>query len=394
MKEEAFREFTCAKDNFIRLTDSTAVAFLDLHIAQCYLYKEDYIIAKDWLVKTLKNSYARDYVLRDVYFEMAKVETYTSRNYSKALEYINNSIHYTSDKRRLAGTYAQKAVLFQERGQLDSAWHYYHCSLECYPVHTTRAFNYKQMILLAPLLGKVDSISTFIQRHDIYLDSIYIVSNQQAIRQVTNDHRVEMKQRRLEEQHRRLLFIGTTLFFILCLVLLVLYFYHRNKNSRKTIALQNAIRQSNVVLMNLVVPSAEDDELTAVSLESLKNPDAYISLFRLGCHLLDPKAMADMKKLTVVSRGAEADAIRRKITDALDQAFVELMTVLKMVSPSLNKHDLQYIVSRMLGLDDKQIQVIQDTYDSTFRMRRNRLNKKLPAELRVKLLEPVVPLGN
>ena len=250
------------------------------------------------------------------------------------------------------------------------------------------------MILLAPLLGKVDSISTFIQRHDIYLDSIYIVSNQQAIRQVTNDHRVEMKQRRLEEQHRRLLFIGTTLFFILCLVLLVLYFYHRNKNSRKTIALQNAIRQSNVVLMNLVVPSAEDDELTAVSLESLKNPDAYISLFRLGCHLLDPKAMADMKKLTVVSRGAEADAIRRKITDALDQAFVELMTVLKMVSPSLNKHDLQYIVSRMLGLDDKQIQVIQDTYDSTFRMRRNRLNKKLPAELRVKLLESVVPLGN
>ena len=394
MKKEAVQELQYAKQNYIRLADSAAVAFVDLCLAQCCLYKKDFASAREVLKCVFCNPYAHDYVIRDAYFELAKVETYASKNYTKALEDIENSILYTTNKKRLAGTYNQKAVIYQEQGRFDSAWYYYHRSLDCYPVYTTFAFNYRQLVLLAPVLGKTDSIHIYIQQHDVYLDSIYIVNNQQSIRQVMNDHRVELEQQRLNEQHRRLLFGGIAVFVVLCLSLLTLYLLHRNRNNRKTLAIQQAIRQNNVALMNLTVPSEEEKEGTAVCAKSLTDPEAYVRLFRLGRQLLNPEIMEEIKKLNIVSGGEEADRIRKHFADALDQSFVELMMMLRLAVPSLNKRELHYIISRMLGLDDRDIRTIQKTEDSTFRSQKMRLRQKFPAELIEKLLLPIEDTNN
>ena len=394
MTKEAIREFQSAKQNYIRLADSAAVAFVDLRLAQCHLYKEDFASAKEVLNHVFGNPHARDYVIRDAYFEWAKVETYTSKNYGKALEDIETSILHTTDKRRLAGTYNQKAVIFQEMGRNDSAWYYYHRSLDCYPVYTTFAFNYRQMAILAPQLGKADSIEFYIQQHDHYIDTLYAISNQQAIRQVMNDHRVEMEQQRLEEQHRRLLFGGIAVFVVLCLSLLTLFLLHRNRINRKTLALQQAIRQNNVALMNLTVPSEEEKESAAVSAKTLTNPETYVRLFRLGRQLLDSEMMEEIKKLNIVSGGEDADRIRKRFADALDQSFVELMMMLRLAVPSLNKRELHYIISRMLGIDDKDIRTIQKTEDSTFRTQKMRLRQKFPAEIIEKLLLPIEDANN
>ena len=394
MTHEAAQEFHSSKQNLIRLGDSTAVAFLDLSLARCCLYREEYASAKEWLERVIHNPHAGDFVVKASHFEMAKVEAYHVHDYAKAHEYLDYNICHTIDKSILSGVYGLKAVAFQEQGKLDSAWCYYHRSLSCRPDYASLAYDYRQMAVLAPQLSKADSIAYYVRLYHTYIDSLYIISNQQTIRQVENDHRVEMEQQRMENEHRRMLIVGIAVLVIVCLILWTLFLYHRNRNNRKTIALQEAIRQSNVVLMNLTVPAEEERESTSINAEALANPDAYISLFRLGKNMLDAEAVEKLKKLNAISGGTEADSIRQNYEAALDHAFVELMMMLKLVSPSLNKQDLQYIISRMLGIDDKLIQVIQNTYDSTFRMRRNRLNKKLPDGIREKLLSPVTPVAD
>ena len=359
-----------------------------------YLYKEEYAIAKQHLERALSNPHARGYVINDAHFELAKIEAYDNHDYVKAHENLDYKISHTKDKSALCGSYSLKAFIFQEQNQLDSAWHYYNRSLSCQPAPASFAYDYLQMASLASRVGKADSIQYYIQRHDHYIDSLYAISNQQAIRQVMNDHRVEKEQRRLEEQHRRLLFGGIAVFVVLCLSLLTLFLHHSNRINRKTLALQQAIRQNNVALMNLTVPSEEEKEGTAVSAKTLTNPETYVRLFRLGRQLLKPKRMEAIKKLNIVSGGEEADRIRKRFADALDQSFVELMMMLRLAVPSLNKRELHYIISRMLGLDDKDIRTIQKTEDSTFRSQKMRLRQKFPAEIIEKLLLPIEDANN
>ena len=390
MIREAAHEFQSAKQNLIHLGDSTAVAFLDLSLARCCLYREDYASAREWLERVLHNPHASQYVFTVAHFEMAKVEIYYNHDYPKAHEYLDYDIRHTINKNELVGNYCLKAIIFQEQEELDSAWHYYQRSLDCQSSPATFSNVYRQMAILAPRLGKVDSIAYYVRGYHTYIDSLYIISNQQAIRQVENDHRVELEKRRIEDQHRRLLVGGIAVFVVLCLSLLTLYLLHRNRNNRKTIALQQAIRDSNAVLINLSAPAEDGKETTAIKGEALVNPETYISLFRLGRQTLDPKVLTRLKRLDIITNGAEADDIRRDYEQALDHAFVELMMILQLAGPSLNKQDMVYLISRMLGMDDKRIQVIQDTYESTFRMRRKRLYDKLPHNL----VEELLSFGN
>ncbi|MBR3022174.1 MAG: hypothetical protein IKH59_07410 [Bacteroidaceae bacterium] len=386
---EAANEFRSAKQNLIRLGDSTAVAFLDLSLARCCLHKENYASAREWLERVLHNPHASRYVFTIAHYEMAKVEIYFTKDYAKAHEYLDYNIQHTVNKKELPGTYCLKAMTFEKQASFDSAWHYHHRSLDCWSNYSTSALNYRQMAILAPQLGKADSIADYVRRYHTYIDSLYIISNQQTIRQVENDHRVEMEQQRLKEQHRRLLFGGIAVLVVLCLSLFTLYLLYRNRNNRKTLALQQAIRQNNVALMNLTVPSEEEKDGTAVSAQTLTNPEAYVRLFRLGRQLLNPEIMEEIKKLNIVSGGEEADRIRMHYADALDQSFVELMMLLRLAVPSLNKRELHYIISRMLGLDDKDIRTIQKTEDSTFRSQKMRFRQKFPAELIERLLLPI-----
>ena len=391
MNREAIHELQSAKQNLIRLGDSTTVAFMDYKLGQCRLYLHDHFSAKSYFEAAISNPYAKNSSVSESYYELAKVETYDLHDYAKANQYLDYNISH-SVSRKQSGTYSLKAFVFQEQGFLDSAWHYYNRSLSCTPNLASFAYDYLQMASLAPLLGKTDSIGYYVQMHDKYVDSLYFVNNQQAIRQVTNDHRVEMEQQRMEEQHRRLILLVSALCLVLGLLLLALFTYLRYLNKKKKLEIQDAIRQGNVEAMNLSTLSEEETneeeskEHDIIKHENVANTDAYIRLFLLGKKLLDPKAVDNLRKLSVFVKGEEANKVREDYLNALDHAFVELMMMLKLAAPSINKMELVYIISCMLGLDDKQIRIIQDSSESAYRTRKTRLKNKLPRELTEKLL--------
>ena len=391
MNHEAIQELQSAKQNLIRLGDSATVAFMDYKLGQSTLYLHDHFTAKKYFEAAINNPYARKANVSQSYYELAKVETYDLHDYAKALEHLDYNISHTSGN-KLAGTYNLKAVIFQELGQLDSAWHYYNRSLSCYPNHASFAYDYLKMASLAPQVGKADSIDYYIQMHDWYTDSLYYVNNQQAIRQVANDHRVEVERLQMKEEHRRFVLMVSALSLVLVILLLALFVYLKYLNTKKKLEIQDAVRRGNVEIMNLSTPVGEEasnggasETHDLIKYENVTNADVYICLFRLGKKLLDPKVVSNLRKLKIYVGGSEVEQIRKDYLEALDQAFVEMMMMLKLAAPTINKMELVYVISRMLGLDDRLIRTLQNSSESAYRTRKVRLKNKLPSELAEKL---------
>jgi len=417
MEKEAIHEFQCAKQNFIFLSDSAAVAFQDLKISQCYLYDENDILAKEYLERVFGNPFARDIILNNAHFEMAKIEAYDNRNYTKAREHVDYNIHHTSNKRKLAGSYSLIADIFYYQNKLDSAWHYDNQSLTCQPVPATFAYVYLQMAALAPKVGRSDSIEFYIQQHDHYVDSLYAISNQQAIRQVMNDHRVELEQRRLEEQHRRLLSmlsLAALALVILVMAVLIWSLSTANRKKKQYIEVTDQLKQARMQ------EERQKTELTAAREEAEKLKTAYQD----ACSRVEELEMQHEKE-GAYSEGADTALAKRALMLAdyenriricagqfrqgfswtfvqkylhgsehslrkderiavrhdLNVCFTDYYEILQAEGKKVNHAEKTVSACYILGLKSEESGEMLGLSDATVRQEKYRLKDKLPADL-------------
>ncbi len=417
MEKEAIHEFQSAKQKFIFLSDSAAVAFQDLKISQCYLYDENDILAKEYLERVFRNPFARDIILNNAHFEMAKIEAYDNRNYTKAREHVDYNIHHTSNKRKLAGSYSLIADIFYYQNKLDSAWHYDNQSLTCQPVPATFAYVYLQMAALAPKVGRSDSIEFYIQQHDHYIDTLYAISNQQAIRQVMNDHRVELEQRRIEEEHRRLvltLSLAALALVIVVLAVLIWSLGTANRKKKQYIEVTDQLKQARMQ------EERQKTELTAAREEAEKLKTAYqdarsrveelekqhgkedaysegadTSLTKRALTLADYEGRiricADQFRQglswTIVQKylhGAEHSLRKEEriaVSHDLNVCFTDYYEILQAEGKKVNQTEKTVSACYVLGLKAEEIEEILAFSDSTIRVQKHRLKEKIPADL-------------
>ena len=397
MNCEAAHEFQSSKQNLIRLGDSTAVAFLDLSLARCCLHKENYASAREWLERVLRNPHASQYISTVAHFEMAKVETYYIHDYAKALEYIDYDIRHTPNKKGLTGTYSLKAATLQEQGSLDSAWHYYHCSLNSQSSPATFSYVYRQMAILAPQLGKADSIADYVRFYHTYIDSLYIISNQQAIRQVENDHRVEMEQRRLEEEHRLLVLTVSLTALVLVILVLAVLVWSLNLANRKK---QQYIQISDQLKLAQMQEERQKAELAKVKAEAEKLKNVYhdalqhineqetlsstdyenriricVNQFRKGLSWqLVQKYLHGSEHFL---RKEERAAIRHDI----NVCFTDFYEILRAEGEKVNQTEKMVSACYILGFKTEETEEILGFSDSTVRVQKHRLKEKLPQDL-------------
>jgi hypothetical protein len=397
MTREAAHEFQSAKQNLIRLGDSTSVAFLDLSFARCWLRKADYASAREWLECVLQNPYASQYVFTVAHFEMAKVEAYYDRNYAKAHEYLDYDIQYNTSKIDLNGAYSLKAFAFQEQGRLDSAWHYYHRSLGCRSNFSTFAYNYRQMAILAPQLGKADSIADYVRLYHTYIDSLYIISNQQAIRQVENDHRVEMEQQRLEEEHRRLvLTLSLTALALIILVLVVLVWSLNLANRKK----QQYIQISDQLKLVQMQEERQKAELAKVKEEAEKLKNVYHDALQ---HINEQETLSStdyenriricvnqfrkglswqlVQKYLHGSEHSLRKEERATIRHDINVCFTDFYEILQTEGKKVNQTEKVVSACYILGFKTEETEEILGFSDSTVRVQKHRLKEKLPQDL-------------
>ncbi len=397
MNSEAFQELQCAKENFIRQGDSIVVAFLDLKMAQCKLNQHDHLAAHRMLEQVLRNPHSGSIVISDAYFELAKVETYDFQDYAKALDYLDCSIRHTPQKRRFSGAYSLKAVIFQEKGQLDSAWHYYHRSLSCLPDLASFAYDYLQMASLAPQVEKTDSIQYFIQQHDHYIDSLYAISNQQAIRQVMNDHRVEMEQQRMENEHRRL--IGTLILCALALVTVVLAVLAwslnlANRKKKQYIHISDQLKKAQMQeerqKTELAKAKEEAERLKTAYQGALQHineletisPTDYESRIRI-CVNQFRKGLSWQLVIKYL-HGSEhclKKEERAAIRHDLNVCFTDFYEILQTEGKKVNQTQKMVSACYILGFKTEETEEILGLSDSTVRVQKHRLKEKLPQDL-------------
>jgi len=417
MMTEAIQELQYSKQNLIRLTDSSTIAFLDLRLAQCYIYKENYTTAEEYLKKTLENSYAWDYVIADAHFERAKIEAYLYHNYTKAHSYLDYKILHTQDRKSLPGSYSMKGRVFEHQSQLDSAWHFYNRSLSCHPIPATFAYVYLRMAALAPKVGRSDSIEFYIQQHDHYIDTLYAISNQQAIRQVINDHRVEMEQRRIEEEHRRLvltLSLAALALVIVVLAVLVWSLSTANRKKKQYIEVTDQLKQARMQ------EERQKTELTAAREEAEKLKTAYqdarsrveelekqhgkkdaysegadTSLTKRALTLADYEGRiricADQFRQglswTIMQKylhGAEHSLRKEEriaVSHDLNVCFTDYYEILQAEGKKVNQTEKTVSACYVLGLKAEEIEEILAFSDSTIRVQKHRLKEKIPADL-------------
>ncbi|MBR4337432.1 MAG: hypothetical protein IKP91_04230 [Bacteroidaceae bacterium] len=397
MKKEAIKEFLCAKQNLVRLSDSTSVAFLDLKIAECHLYSEDYCTAKTYLDNILANSFASNQIIEDTYFELAKVEAYQYHRYEKAQEYLDYKIFHTSNKKRLPGSYSMKGDIFQAQGQFDSAWHFYNRSLSCRPEIATFAYVYLQKASLASRVGKTDSIQAYIQLHDHYIDSLYAISNQQAIRQVMNDHRVEMEQQRLEESHRRLIWTMSLIGLAFIIAVLGVFVWSLNLANRKkqqyiqiSDQLKKAQMQEERQKTELAKAREEADRLKTAYQEALQHineletisPTDYESRIRICVNQFRKGLSWQLvQKYLHGSEHSLRKEERVAIRHDLNVCFTDFYEILQTEGKKVNQTEKMVSACYILGFKTEETEEILGFSDSTVRVQKHRLKEKLPQDL-------------
>ncbi len=397
MYNDATQELERAKHNFIRLADSTAVAFIDLRLAQSQLFRHNHAAAKKGFEHVLENSHAREYVVKDTYFELAKLETYDNHNYAKAHELLDYSILHAQNNKKLAGVYNLKAVVFQKQKQYDSAWYYYNQSLACNIDIASFAYDFSQMASLAPLMGKTDSIEVFVRLHDKYVDSLYAISNHQAIRQVMNDHRVEMEQQRLEESHRRLLWKLSLIGLAFVITVLGVLVWSLNLANRKK---QQYIQISDQLKLAQMQEERQKAELAKVKEEAEKLKNVYhdalqhineqetlsstdyenriricVNQFRKGLSWqLVQKYLHGSEHFL---RKEERAAIRHDI----NVCFTDFYEILRAEGEKVNQTEKMVSACYILGFKTEETEEILGFSDSTVRVQKHRLKEKLPKDL-------------
>ena len=397
MTYEAAHEFLSSKQNLIRLDDSTAVAFLDLSMARCCLYRGDYASAKEWLERVVHNPHVGKYVFTVAHFEMAKVEAYHTHDYAKAHEYLDYDIQHNTSKADLNGAYSLKAFVFQEQGMPDSAWHYYHRSLGCRTNFSTFAYNYRQIAILAPLLGKADSIGYYVRGYHTYIDSLYTISNQQAIRQVMNDHRVEMEQQRMENEHRLLIWtLSLSALALVAAALTVLAWSLSLANRKKkqyiqiTDQLKQAQMQEERQKTELTKAKEEADRLKTAYQEALQHideletidPTDYESRIRICAHQF--RQGLSWQLVQKYLHGSEhflRKEERAAIRHDLNVCFTDFYEILQTEGKKVNQTEKMVSACYILGFKTEEAEEILGISDSTVRVQKHRLKEKLPQDL-------------
>ena len=252
-------------------------------------------------------------------------------------------------------------------------------------------------IFLAPLLGKADSIGYYVRGYHTYIDSLYTISNQQAIRQVMNDHRVEMEQQRMENEHRLLIWtLSLSALALVAAALTVLAWSLSLANRKKkqyiqiTDQLKQAQMQEERQKTELTKAKEEADRLKTAYQEALQHideletidPTDYESRIRICAHQF--RQGLSWQLVQKYLHGSEhflRKEERAAIRHDLNVCFTDFYEILQTEGKKVNQTEKMVSACYILGFKTEEAEEILGISDSTVRVQKHRLKEKLPQDL-------------
>ena len=197
MLPEATEQFKCCLANAIRLNNIKMQQNAIYNLGCCALYDKDFSTADSIFNHILTDNSFSLNQKSTALFQLSKIRLHYEKDYNSALELINKYLFYLNNKEGTGSALSVKADIFYKMEQFDSAYHYYKKSLLYNSDINTLCSNYDKLTLLAIKLEHNNETTQFYGEYKKMADSIYVIRNQEQIKTLESEHRVELAENQL-----------------------------------------------------------------------------------------------------------------------------------------------------------------------------------------------------
>lgn len=391
MLTEALMEFDACKSNLISLSDSLIVPTIEYEQSLCFLYAQNYSKADSLLKELCDNPIARRNATlsEKCTYQLAKIAFHRD-SLELSRHYLNRCLTMTSHPEYLGAVYNMQGDIALKQGDLEQAYYYYQRSLSCVSEINTCCTNYKHLAELSSLLGRTDSIPFYITQHDLLLDSIYTLTNQQSIQAVVARHAVEMSEWKEKTIRVRHTILSISIFLFLLFVATYWFSIYRFQQREKYMKRINQLQDRIHILNDSLAEQQNQCDYDLPFIADEKNTlSAEYETDEMLCQLIETSVMLFIEKYETIHHfllnfppcSVLSGDERKQILKAFSPAFAEAITVLQRSYPTVIKEELQSALCSRLGYRSKLISDLLSVSPSGLRSRKLRLKSKIAPAL-------------
>lgn len=333
--DSAYFYFKKAYDYVVEKQDSRGIPLLCSDLAVVCLEKKEYDRANDFATKVIEASYS--------------------------------------------GHSRLKGQIMLHLNQLDSARYYFEQTKGESNIFKKAAYH-DGMYQIEKKLGNWKATAQHIESYMILYDSIQILSDNEKLDRLMDNHQLEMHKRDLSQRQEELAGILVAGFLFIMFIGVFLFLWIDRRRKKHYIILQQKLAQKRVDVMFLrdeETLKPEDEHESKLTELRKQQFDLCLSIFKTTEYY---KRLLSIEKATPMQLKSMT-SFRVELNDAICKAFIDVMANLKECCPVLTNDDLFYCVLSLLSCSKNVIMELMNVSPDALKMRKSRIKSKMKSEL-------------
>lgn len=381
MLPEAIEQFKCCLINSTRLNDVKAQKNAIYNLGCCAMFNKDFYCA-DSIFNLILNDSAFSYGQRILsILQLSKIKLHHNKDYHSALELVNGYLFYHNSLDNSGAGISVKADIYNEMGQLDSAYHYYGKSLGNSQDINTLCSDYDHLTQMAIELGYKDEAIQYYNGYKNTADSIYELRNQEQIKTLESEHRTELAENQLYNRTVRLTIIIVSFILLSIMLAIIAVIYYRNWKKEKIWRIRDSINQTESDLLNKKLPQSGLEFADESTPDTTQDQTGIVELYSKElkeCGLLFQ--LQDVYSL-ISGKSALRDVELTKdekvqIIKTLNDCFRPVLQFISDEIPDIKRDEAYVCILSYMGYNSVQISRLLDVTDACIRQRRKRVQDK------------------
>lgn len=298
------------------------------------------------------------------------------KNYTLADKYVSKAIEIMH-KDRSANACLLKAEIMFNMNKLDSASYFFSKDVNQLDIYG-KAVCYDGMYRIAKKKEDWKTAIDNIDAYKILYDSIQIISDNEELNQLMDNHQLE-EHKRLLSQRAKTFIISLVFVFLSFMIICVFGFmWNDRKRKKRYITLQQELTQKRVDTMLL-----KEEETSSESNKEHVNKKMFelrkqqfqlcMSIFEgTDCYKkIETMENANPRQLLAMRN------LRVEIRETICEIFVDVMVNMKECCPALTSDDLFFCILSLIHCSKTIIMELMDASSDALKTRKNRIKNKM-----------------
>lgn len=385
MLEQAKYQFLCCKINAERLNDHKILNYVSVREGLCALYERNFELSDSIFSEIISNdSFSKSQKLIAT-LQKAKICLYYSRDFHKALFYIDSYLESVKQVSDLGVGYSVKADIYYEIKEYDSAYYYSNESMKYDNELYTKCSNADRLTELAVLLDSPKDAVEWYNLYKILRDSINISERSQEIEKIQYAHNEELAQETLKYKQIRFMIIGSFSLLLMATLFFLLYYIFKNRERKKIVEKQqdllrqeDEIRKSNIKVLQARVSelSVFDQEARSTLLDLYRS---RLTVCRNRFSQTESFKILYSFKLGTLSNNLSKEK-KETLFEEIELSYMEIISDIVAEIPDVKEKEILTIILRQLDLSINLISELFSITPIAIKQRLSRLSKRAPSD--------------